>query len=350
MRPQVNHRYVAEILTEGAAPLATAPLDHLDWIPAIECAYFQQLRSGAAELSSPLGEATISPGWDDTAGAPYVAHLNVAFKTSDLRAQAIPLRYFATPVQLAVSSLVKAGKIDAGQKYRWRVCAYHSAQSGHAHSSEESFQVEEPPPPMPQPATCSLPDLLAGAELCGPAPKADADGPADFPVFIAAHVLQEAAVTAIAGCEQEAGGILLGRLARDQTCGDLLVEITAQVPAREAIADDASLRFTPETWKAVHGAIRLRRLNEEIVGWYHSHPVALWPCRNCEPERRARCPSNHVFFSTMDVGFHRTAFQAAHNVALLLSFHADPQPRFDLFGWRRGLVAACGYYTIEARP
>ena len=51
----------------------------------------------------------------------------------------------------------------------------------------------------------------------------------------------------------------------------------------------------------------------------------------------------------MDVAFHRTAFQAAHNVALLLSFLDGPAPRFDLFGWRRGLVAARGYYTIEER-
>ena len=45
--------------------------------------------------------------------------------------------------------------------------------------------------------------------------------------------------------------------------------------------------------------------------------------------------------------FHRTAFQCAHNVALLLSFHDDPAPRFDLFGWRRGIVCARGYYISE---
>ena len=347
MRAHVAHRYVAEILTEGATPLATVPLDRLDWVPAIECAHFAQLRKGAVVPSAALCEATICPAWDGAAGAPYVAHFDVAFKAADVRSDPIALQYLAGPVQVAVSALVKAGKIEAGQKYRWRLCAYHAARAARTPSShEEPFRVEETSTPLPQPAPRSLPDLLARAQLCGPPPVAN--GPAEFPVFVAAHVLQEAAATAIAGGAHEAGGILLGRLARDRACGDLLLEVTAQVPAREAIADDASLRFTPETWKAVHGAIRLRRLNEQIVGWYHSHPAALWLCRNCGPEQRALCPSNRAFFSTMDIGFHRTAFQAGHNVALLLSFHADPQPRFDLFGWRGGLVAGRDYYTIEA--
>jgi hypothetical protein len=113
----------------------------------------------------------------------------------------------------------------------------------------------------------------------------------------------------------------------------------AQIPAREAIAHDASLRFTADTWRAVHGAISLRREGEQILGWWHSHPAALWPCRNCPPERRSECRAGNAFFSAMDVAFHRTAFQCAHNVALLLSFHDDPAPRFDLFGWPAGSFA-----------
>jgi hypothetical protein len=49
----------------------------------------------------------------------------------------------------------------------------------------------------------------------------------------------------------------------------------------------------------------------------------------------------------MDVGFHRTAFQGALNIALLLSFHGDTRPRFDVFGWREGIVAARDYYIAE---
>jgi hypothetical protein len=99
----------------------------------------------------------------------------------------------------------------------------------------------------------------------------------------------------------------------------------------------------------VHAAIRLRRADEQIVGWWHSHPAALWPCRNCPPGRRAVCAANRSFFSSMDVAFHRTAFQGAHNIALLLSFLDDPAPGFDLFGWRRGWVCARDYYTTEVR-
>ena len=166
-------------------------------------------------------------------------------------------------------------------------------------------------------------------------------------MLFATPVLREAAAAATAAGMLEAGGILLGKLVRDSGSGDLSIDITAQIPAREAIADDASLRFTADTWRAVHAAISLRRAGEQILGWWHSHPAALWPCGNCPPERRSGCPSNRAFFSSMDAGFHRTAFQGAHNVALLLSFHADPAPRFDLFGWRRGMVSARGYYINE---
>ena len=33
--------------------------------------------------------------------------------------------------------------------------------------------------------------------------------------------------------------------------------------------------------------------------------------------------------------------------ALLLSFLDDPAPRFDLFGWRQGIVSNRGYYIAE---
>jgi len=160
--------------------------------------------------------------------------------------------------------------------------------------------------------------------------------------------MRQASEVATAAGPLEAGGILLGRLGRDVASGELALDVTAQIPAREAIASDASLRFTRETWQAVDAAIRLRRGGENILGWWHIHPQSLWPCKNCPPERHATCPNNRAFFSAMDVGFHRTAFQAAHNIALLLSFHADPAPRFDLFGWRHGMVSERGYYIKEA--
>ena len=344
MLAPLEHRYVAEILREGAEPVTTAEL-RLDWIPAIEWGHFQRLRKTDAVRGVVPGPARIWPAWDRAAGAPYVSHLNVSFEQPGKHAEGIPLQFFSNAVQHAVGRLVEDGRIREGDNYHWRICAYRAAHAAAPVPSKEPFQVEEATNGAPVPDVRALSQLLAQAQHHGPR-STDPAHP-DITVLFAPKVLREAATTAMAAGTLESGGILLGKLSRDSATRDLALQVTAQIPAREAIADDASLRFTADTWKAVDAAIGLRRASEEIVGWWHSHPAALWPCRNCPPERRAVCTSNRAFFSTMDVAFHRTAFQRAHNIALLLSFHDDPAPRFDLFGWHRGMVCGRGYYTTE---
>ena len=341
MLPKVEHRYVAEILRAGADTVTT-PLP-IDWIPAAEFGQFQRMRDNAAPAV--CGQAHIRPGWDRVAGAPYVSHVDVCFEEQGARWQTIPLQYFAGAVQHAVSSLVEAGTIDAGDSYRWKICAYLLPPAPYANKVDDCFQVEESSITVVVPEARSLSEWLAGAQYHGP--HVVQSERAEVPVLCAPHVLREAAVIATAAGTLVAGGILLGKLARDVASGDLSMDVTAQIAAREALADDASLRFTPDTWKAVHAAISLRRAGESIIGWWHSHPQGVWPCRNCPPERRSVCASNLGFFSNQDVAFHRTAFQGAHNIALLLSFLDDPAPRFRLFGWRHGIVSPRGYYIAE---
>jgi proteasome lid subunit RPN8/RPN11 len=248
-------------------------------------------------------------------------------------------------VHHAVGALVEAGRIAEGAKYTWRICAF-DADSGNAEPvARDPFTVEEAADADEAVRTCRLRDLLRHAVHHG---EARGKGMVrDFPVIISRCVLDEAVGTATAAGELEAGGVLLGRLSRNAGSGDLILAVTAQVPAREAVAEDVSLRFTPQTWQAVHAAIRLRCAGERIVGWWHSHPLKVWPCHGCPAERRVHCPSNRPFFSGMDATFHRTAFQGPLNVALLLSFHEDPLPRHDLFGWRQGLIGARDYYVLE---
>ena len=343
--PQVEHRYFAEILRDGAEAV-TAPLQP-DWIPAVEWGRFQRVRDSATALPAMPAHARIRPQWDPAAGTPYVSQVEVNLGAPGAGVEFLPLQYFAGAVQHAVSDLIEVGKISQGDPYRWRICAYRAPQIRHHNIADGAFQVEECAIASAAPEVRSFSTLLAGAQYHGP--RAVPAGRPDVPVFFAPRVLREAAAAATAAGTLEAGGILLGTLARDAASGDLSIDITAQIPAREAIADDASLRFTPGTWQAVHAALNLRRAGEQIVGWWHSHPQSLWACRNCPPERRAVCPSDRAFFSAMDVQFHRTAFQLAHNLALLLSFLDQPAPRFDLFGWHRGMVGPRGYYVTEDR-
>jgi hypothetical protein len=347
MLPLLEHRYVAEILRDGAAPVTTGEL-HPDWVPALEWGYLQSLRKQGEARTAMPGLGHISPAWDRDAGAPYVSHVDVRLDRPGAGAARIPLAYFTSVVQRAVAELVAHGTVAEGDEYQWRICAYPAARARPAEPAEPSFEVEEMADGARPTRSCALAALLGRARHHGP--RSEQADRLDMPVLFAPHVLQEASAAAIAAGPLEAGGILLGSLARDADEGELVLQVLAQVPAREAIGEDASLRFTADTWKAVHAAIRLRGDEEQILGWWHSHPAALWICRNCPPQRRAVCPSNRPFFSSMDVAFHRTAFQPAHHVALLLSFLADPAPRFDLFGWRRGMVCQRGYYTLEAHP
>lgn len=348
MLPVVDHRFVAEVQAEGGAPITTAVLQP-DWIPLVEWGRWQRVRKPESEQRGVPRQARISPHWDGRSGAPYVSELAISFEESEAdRPESIPVQYFAGAVQHQVSALVEQGRIQKGAQLSWRICAFPSPPPQPSSSVKETFRVEESTPIDFPLATRTLAARLGPATRHGP--ERTGARALDVEVLFAPRVLEEASTAAVAAGELEAGGILLGQVARDADTGELVLAVTAQVPALEAIADDASLRFTPDTWKAVHAAISLRRAGETILGWYHSHPVKHWPCRHCPPERRAQCPSNRPFFSGMDVAFHRTAFQGAHNIALLLSFHGDRTPRIDVFGWRQGLIAARDYHTIEVSP
>lgn len=345
MQPRIAHRYIAEIRLGGGESVSTSPLE-IDWTPAVEWCHFQDVRRGAALLQSTPGRVRVEPHWDEEAGPPYVAAIHVSPWNGDARKpEEIPLKFLTDPVHHAVSGLVEAGRVAEGAKYTWRVCAFEVDAAALDAAVRDPFTVEDACDGEDAMNTVRLRELLRHAVRHGPALRKGV--PRDFPVIVSRCVLDEARETATAAGDLEAGGVLLGRPSRNADSGHLILEVTAQVPAHEAIADDASLRFTPQTWQAVSAAIRLRSAGERIVGWWHSHPRKVWPCHGCPAERRARCASNRPFFSGMDVSFHRTAFQAPVNVALLFSFQEGPAPRHDLFGWRQGLVTARPYYILE---
>ena len=95
---------------------------------------------------------------------------------------------------------------------------------------------------------------------------------------------------------------------------------------------------------AVSDALALRNRNEIWLGWHHYHPFF---CRRCERARRARCALSRPFFSRDDCELHRTVFDAAFSVALLLSDVGEESLRYDWFGWRHGRIAARGCYLLS---
>ncbi|GEM_PF-2438749 len=69
----------------------------------------------------------------------------------------------------------------------------------------------------------------------------------------------------------EQGGILLGNAYRDPEY-QIYVEITASVAAPATIGTGAHLEFTPDSWQGIMDYARAEHPQENIVGWYHSHP------------------------------------------------------------------------------
>lgn len=343
MQPRIEHRYLGEIQSEAGARFRT-PLPAIDWVPVLEWHHWQDARRGASPLNSAPARVTIRPRWDARDGPPYIAGVDV-MPCDDNRPkpERIPLHYFSTSVHEAVRALVKEGRMLESTKFSWRICALEV--DGDVAPTPAAFTVEQVSTANEVVETRRMRDLLYEAVRHGPARVKG--GARDFPVLMSSSILEQTAHAATAAGELEAGGILLGKLWRSADSADFIAEVTAQVPATETVAEDTSLRFTPRTWQAVSAAVRLRGAGERILGWWHTHPRALWACHACPPERRAHCAANRPFFSPMDVALHRTAFQGAGNVALLLSFQEDPTPRHDLFGWRQGLMAARGYYVVK---
>jgi hypothetical protein len=181
---------------------------------------------------------------------------------------------------------------------------------------------------------------MENSDLMGEAHKEDA------PVFIPRQVFEEAsAITRQAGAK-ETGGILIGHLRRDPEAAEIFLEVTAQIPARDAEADLTSLKFTPEVWTEVRAAIELRRRGEIMLGWWHSHPVREW-CRECPIERQQKCAMASEFFSAHDRHLHRTVFPGAHSIALVANDTATDEVTFSAFGWRRGVIEPRGVYMVR---
>lgn len=90
-------------------------------------------------------------------------------------------------------------------------------------------------------------------------------------VYIKAHALQTLTAHLGSNLQIEQGGILFGNAYEDPIYG-IYVEITAAIPAPATIGTGAHLEFTPESWLRIMDYAKHQHPQENIVGWYHSHP------------------------------------------------------------------------------
>jgi hypothetical protein len=113
------------------------------------------------------------------------------------------------------------------------------------------------------------------------------------------------------------------------------------VPARHTVGDAVKLTFTSDTWTDVRAAVALRRADELLLGWWHSHPAHAW-CKACPVERQRVCQLATGFLSAEDKALHRAMFPWAYTQALVVT-HSAAGLETKLFGWRHGALHERGF-------
>lgn len=336
-----EYRFKLELYTDGGAGLGTVVVEP-DWGPAYEWARFDALRRGRLTPETFHGNGVVQPVWDEKTGRPHVSGVQVLLEDASAGDEAgtggpetFSITYFRSLAEAASGHFVKKGLLQEGDTFQYRVSA-QPKNGQDAAAGGCRVLLREAGAPLPIHAG-SLEARLARATVCGP------DAMDDILVFFPAAVLDRIVELVRGAGPCETGGMLIGRLCRDEASGDLFAEVTAQLPAQHTQADSASLTFTGETWAAARDAIRLRGNTEILLGWYHSHPAKEW-CKDCPPEKQRTC-SLDCFFSAADRQVHATLFPHAYSIALVAT-DGHRGLRHDLYGWRRTQIVQRGFHTL----
>jgi proteasome lid subunit RPN8/RPN11 len=253
------------------------------------------------------------------------------------------LRYFGSRASRIRAELVRAEQISADGELLYRLSAY----------------LDDPPRAPAGPAAITLgsptyhvPIATRRRSSLGKTVAWDDPDPADPPVLIVRSVLEEAVEESFLAPDREIGGVLLGHLCRDGDTDEVFVQVTSLVSGGQTLESaEASVTFTPETWRRAHELIALRAAGEAIVGWYHSHPFRL--CAECRVPAPAECVNKILFYSLDDVQLMETWFEQPFMVGLLAAAESRLESSLGhlpvrLFGWRGGEIGARGFEVLNA--
>lgn len=333
-----EYQYVIELFREDDTPLGQASV-RVDWGPAEEWAKFQALRRGLLRSNEPGRVSSIEPLWLRKVGEPYLEGFRVNVATSEGQvATDFATSYFNALAAQASNHFIEKRQLETGQRFRFLAAAFHQPNEK-PNGSRVQFTTEEVLRPI------AIRDSSLAETIAGSVPNGTICA-GDLPVFVPRRVLDEATKLSREAGAKETGGILIGHLQRDTTVPDIFIEVTAQIHARHTEANLTKLTFTAETWTEVQAAIDLRRRDEIMLGWWHSHPVREW-CKDCAPERQQVCGMASDFFSAHDHALHRTVFPSAYSIALVANDLPSGDVTFSAFGWRDALIESRGFHVIE---
>jgi hypothetical protein len=327
--------------TQDWAALGQVAAD-VDWEPARQCASFAALCRAKLHSTEVVAAkpASIQPLWSN-AGPPFISgfRVSLALGGSEEFSWDFTDAYFQRLAQNTAAYFVEMGRVAAGESVKFLVAAF-PRQDVPAVVTQPRFVAEEIEPPLP----------LGEGSLSAATRRATPVGVVDsglMPVLIPRQVLREAAALSHGAEAKETGGILIGRLCRDLQLLTIFARVTAQIPARHVEATEASLTFTSETWTEVRAALELRKKDELMLGWWHSHLVTRALCKDCPVERQRNCRLAKDFFSAHDHALHRAVFPKAFSVGLVVNDVAYSDPTFSLFGWNQGVLEPRGFFVQE---
>ncbi len=336
------YSYALMLYRDDGSDLGQVPAS-VDWEPAREWTRFLAVRQGQLAAGAVAAATRVEPVWHAKLGEPFLDgfRVSVAANGAGCVSSEFPSAYFRSLAGEATSKLVEQGTLKAGERLVFLAAAFPREEGAPAPPASR-FLAEEVAAAVPLQESA----LAAFVEASASAGELAEH---DLPAFVPERVLAEATELARRAGAKETGGILVGRLHRDPSLPEVFVEVTAQIHAREAVADLTSLSFTAETWTAVQAALDLRRRDELMLGWWHSHPVREW-CKECAPEKQRVCRMASDFFSAHDRALHRAVFPRAYSVALVVNDLPAGEATFSVFGWRQGQLVSRGFHRLHAEP
>lgn len=311
-----------------------------DWEPAVEAVRLGAHRQLGLAAIGANAVVEFRPVWQAKLGEPYLSAVDAVLAVPGAGEVScrLPTAYFKALATAASAPLVKEGRLQAGESFEYLVLAFPDTVPA-LPAARNRFAVEEIPVPLAL-KTSAMGSFLSRSAECG-----ESD-PQDVRVFIPQGILDEADALTRQSPAIEVASVLIGHLHRDPGLGEIFLEVTAQVPARNSQGTSVKVTFGPDTYQAVENAIALRGAGEQWLGWFHSHPAAAWCNPQCSAEARAACPLQRVFFSADDCGVHRTLFPRAYSIALLVT-NTDAGLLHALFSWRNGLIVQRGFHILD---
>lgn len=130
--------------------------------------------------------------------------------------------------------------------------------------------------------------------------------------YVATGVHEQICNHVFSSLQAEVGGVLVGRLRPDGS-----PTITGSIPALEAEGARSRVTFTHDAWSRIHEILDREFPDEDILGWYHSHP------------------GFGIFLSEHDLFIHRNFFSRPEQIAVVVDPHSG---REGVFVWQGGEV------------